>query len=874
MAFIVCPLVAGIVALGASTGAWAEIRAEDYARAERWVLPYDATANPRVKNLLPEIHWIGEEDRFWYLRETEKGHEFTEVDAATGEKRAAFDHAAIAAALAASGLAAPDSGTGGADSAHADADDAEADTESRAGTDTEPGVETEAGTEAGVGSDADMGVETSAVVDANRLPFTAFTFENGRAAIEFEIGEDPVRCALAEPVRCSPGEERELEPGLLVSPDERLAVYTEEANLHLLDLETGERAALTADGEPNNGYGLYYGNWKASHIPRVRSGERQSPMETRWSPDSKKVLATRLDDRHVAVYPFVETAPDDGTHRPKVYLPRIPLVGEKPALLTWSVIDVAERTQVFLDLPYEKLFHLHQDMTALRKVWWSEDGKLLRALAWADNLGGAYLFVIDLATGKPRVVIEEHATPRFDTNSTSYNPPNVEVVGDGAEVIWFSMRDGWGHLYLYDGATGALKNRITGGDWLVRDIVEVDEESRLIYFTASGREPGNPYYRYLYRVGFDGKGLLLLSPEQGDHLIASPYNDILAFDGASARPPVSPSGAYVAYSYSRPTAPTRSVIRRTNDAGLVAEFESADATALYEAGWRDPEEVVVKAADGMTDLYGVLYKPADFDPESSYPVIDSQYASPLTAVVPRNFNQALKPVPGKTPQMSLTELGFVVVSVDARGTAYRSRDFSHHSWKNLNLIGLDDHVAAIRQLAADRPWMDLDRVGIHGASYGGFTAFRAMWEFPDFFKVGISNVGVGSLHNMYPDYHWEAFHGRVLYANETRYYDDPTETPVNYRNNDGLIQAENLKGKLLIMMGELDENVLPATTLQLVHRLIELDKDFDMVYAPNRAHSLEGRHFLRRMWNYFVEHLHGQEPPAYRMRDDTVDASD
>ena len=827
-------LTVGLATLGAAAGVLAEITAEDYARAERWVVPFDATTNPRVRNLLPEVYWIGEEDRFWYLRETEQGHEFTEVDAATGKKRAAFDHAAVAEALVESGLA--------------DSDDQAA--------------------------EADAGAEAGAEIDANKLPFTEFSFEEDRGAIEFSIDEKPVRCTLTEPVGCAPGEEDMPEPGLLVSPDGRLAAHTEAANLHLLDLAIGERTALTDDGEANNGYGLYYGNWKASFIPRLRSGERQVPMETEWSPDSKKLLATRLDDRHVAVYPFVETAPDDGTHRPKYYLPRIPLTGEKPALLTWSVIDVAEGTQVFLDLPYEKLFHLHQDMTALRKVWWSEDGKLLRALAWGDNLSGAYLFEIDLATGKPRVVIEERATPRFDTNSTSYNPPNVEVVGDGAEVIWFSMRDGWGHLYLYDGATGELKNRITGGDWLVRDIIDVDEERRLIYFTGSGREPGNPYYRYLYRVGFDGKGLLLLTPEHGDHLIASPNNDVLAFDGASARPPVSPSGDYVAYSHSRPTVPTRSVIRRTADASLVAEFEAADATALYEAGWRDLEEVVVKAADGVTDLYGVLHKPADFDPEARYPVIDSQYASPLTAVVPRNFSQVLKPVPGKTPQMSLTELGFAVVSVDARGTTYRSRDFSHHSWKNLNRIGLDDHVAAIRQLAAERPWMDIDRVGIHGASYGGFTAFRAMWEFPDFFKVGISNVGVGSLHNMYPDYHWEAFHGRALYANETRYYDDPTETPVNYRDNDSLIQAENLKGKLLIMLGELDENVLPATTLQLVHRLIELDKDFDMVYAPNRAHGLEGRHFLRRMWNYFVEHLHGQEPPAYRMRDDQGDDHD
>lgn len=217
--------------------------------------------------------------------------------------------------------------------------------------------------------------------------------------------------------------------------------------------------------------------------------------------------------------------------------------------------------------------------------------------------------------------------------------------------------------------------------------------------------------------------------------------------------------------------------------------------------------------------------------------------------------------------MSLTELGFVVVAIDARGTTYRSREFSNHSWKNLNVIGLDDHVAAIKQLAETRPWLDTDRVGIHGSSYGGFTTFRAMIEFPEFFKVGFSNVGVGGLHNMYPDYHWEAFHGKANYANETRYYDEPTERPVNYENNDATVQIDRLQGKLFISMGELDENVLPGTTLQVIDRLIELDKDFDMLLIPNANHYFSGGYVLRKMWDHFVEHLHGQTPPVYKMKE-------
>ena len=326
--------------------------------------------------------------------------------------------------------------------------------------------------------------------NADQLPIEEFKFLQDRTSITFEVESHRVECDIQGEVSCRFEQKVAPEPGVLIAPDGSRGVYSENGNLHLLDLTTGESSPLTEDGEAHNGYGIYYGNWKASHIARVRSGERQAPMETTWSPDSRMVLVTHLDERHVAEYPFVETVPNDGTHRPKVYLPRIPLTGEPPPALTWYLIHVETGTRVFLDLPYEALFHVHQDMTAIRKIWWSDEGARLFALAWADNLSGAYLFDIDLETGEVRTVLEEHAEPRFDTNSTSYHPPNVEVLGSGEEVLWFSMRDGWGHLYLYDGVTGALKNRITQGDWLVRDIVKVDAEARLVYFTGSGREPG------------------------------------------------------------------------------------------------------------------------------------------------------------------------------------------------------------------------------------------------------------------------------------------------------------------------------------------------------------------------------------------------
>jgi dipeptidyl aminopeptidase/acylaminoacyl peptidase len=246
-------------------------------------------------------------------------------------------------------------------------------------------------------------------------------------------------------------------------------------------------------------------------------------------------------------------------------------------------------------------------------------------------------------------------------------------------------------------------------------------------------------------------------------------------------------------------------------------------------------------------------------------VVDSQYASPLTAVVPRNFMMALHGVPSLARPASVAEMDMVSVIVDARGTTFRSKAFSHYSWQNLNTIGLEDHVAAIKQLGDRHPWMDIDRVGIEGGSYGGWTAFRAMFEFPEFYKVGISHAGMGAVHDMYPDYHWAAYHGEPVYEDGGDLRPSATTKPVNYDNADGSQQAENLTGKLLITLGELDENVLPTTTLAVVDALMKLDKDFDMVYYPNKPHSFRTAFSVRTVWDYLVENLHHQDAPAYHI---------
>lgn len=664
-----------------------------------------------------------------------------------------------------------------------------------------------------------------------------------------------------EAIEQSQAQEKAADSSIVFSSRGDRGVLVREGNLWLRD-KAGKERALTSDGVPDAGYGIWPDAWYANYVPRHRSGKPTPPMSVEWAPDARTVLVPYIDQRHVAPYPFIESVRADGSFRPQVHPIRIALVGEQPATFEWRLIDVDTGTLRRVDLPYDKLLEVQQDMTAFRDAWWSEDAKHLYLVAHGDNMESAYLFDVDVATGSARTVIEEHLAPRTDLNSSSYNPVNVRVVRNGREAIWFSQRDGWGHLYRYDVATGKLLNRVTAGDWLVRDIIDIDERRGIIFFTGGGKEPGNPYYRYLYRVNFDGSGLKLLSPERADHLLAPNRHFVLSLDGITAYPLVSPSGKYVVYNYSTVSEPTRLVIRRVADAGLVAEVERADATELYAAGWRPPEEFVVKAADGKTDLWGTIYKPSDFDPARKYPIIDAQYASPLTAVVPRHFYTAYRGMQPLAPS-SYAELGFIVVSVDARGTTYRSEAFLHATYGQLNRVGLDDHVTTIRALGAQRPYLDLDRVGIVGHSYGGFAALRALLEFPEFFKVGISSAAMVDTQGMYADYHWSAFQGAPIYSDGSHRRPTPTEIPGNWQALSASGMADKLQGKLLLQMGELDENVPPGQILSFVSALMAKNKDFELLYLPNRNHQFIGEGYvMRKDWDFMVRNLMGREPPA------------
>ncbi|HEX9889993.1 MAG TPA: prolyl oligopeptidase family serine peptidase [Nitriliruptorales bacterium] len=648
---------------------------------------------------------------------------------------------------------------------------------------------------------------------------------------------------------------------VVASPDGRWGIGQRDGNLELHDLadEHAEPAKLTTDGSPLDGYGIYYGNWKAGFVARSRAPQPLPPMGVTWAPDSARVIVPRIDQSNIEPYPFLETARHDGSARPKLHLAPFPFVGEELPTIDWYAFDVGARTSVRIELPDGLLF-LHQDLTALRTITFSSDGTHAYVVAHGDHMDSAHLFDVDLTDGSVREVVAEHHHPRTDLNTTSYMPPNVAVVGDLDQVIWFSQRDGWGHLYRYDGRTGELINAITSGDWLVRDLIAVDVERQRIVFTGSGREPGNPYLRRLYRVGFDGSDLTRLSPEDGDCEAMPGGEDILG--RASVGGVVSPDGAHVTYTVSTVDSPPVTVVRRSQDASLVATLTEADQSALEQAGYVAPREFVATAADGLTDLYGLLYLPTDFDEDQRYPVLVVQYASPLMAATPRNYASAVQGPPGLLSPAALAQLGCVCLVLDARGTTSRSRDFAEAGYGRLNVIGLDDHAAAIEQLGDLHAWMDTSRVGIVGGSYGGFTTIRAMIEFPEVFTVGIADAPLAIPHAIYPDYHWYSFHGVPTYDGQlTRPTDDAV--PDNYLALDARAQVERIDGHLLVVVGELDENCPPSGVMPFVLAAYEADKDVDLLYVPNANHYTFGRtrYVIRRHLDFLTRHLVGEEVP-------------
>jgi dipeptidyl-peptidase-4 len=761
---------------------------ERRARAERYLA---SNLRPRIYNPQLRPHWIGETDRFWYRHEAPDGITFTLVDASTGTQREAFDHAAVAAALT-------------------------ADTGLRYEPKRLPIVD----------------------LDLTELPDIRLSLPDGRWV---RVSHDGAVASEPQAPARFPGEVR--------SPDGTLAAFCRDHDLWLRDLATSTETRLTTDGAAHHAYGKSP-DMNLTTVTLARRGIKL-PANVLWSPDGHKLFTSRLDERAVLDLPLVQHVPDGGGARPVLHMMKFALSGDA---------NLPLETHVVIDIEIEHLITTASGprvtgmTTCIEKeeAWWSSDSTRVFFLDRDRYWQRLALLELTVATGAVRAVHTETAATFIDTNLSVLGLPNIRVLEGSGEFIWFSQRDGWAHLYLHDLATGALKNQITRGSWVVRDLLHVDEASRSIEFLAAGLAPGaNPYHRALCRIGFDGSGLRVLTPGDDDHALAMPIKRIPR-DHIRPEPEIgswrAPSAKYFVHTHSDLTARPVSDLRRA-DGSLVATLTTADLAEDLAAGWRWPTPFRITAADGHTELFGAMWLPTDFDPSRRYPVIDYVYPGPQRGQLPTVMLTDFLPDLGRSclPQ-AFAELGFVVINVDGRGTPLRSKAFHDLSYGRLHDPGtLADHVATLRQLAERHAWIDLSRVGIMGHSGGGYASVRALLDYPDVFHAAVATAG--NHDQMGYSFAWtEKYMGPVVHhADGTTNYSRAANGPY----------AVNLRGKLLLAAGDMDDNVHPALTMQLAAALIAADKDFEFVPLLNDDHTTVWAkpYFLRRAMEFMVRSL-------------------
>jgi dipeptidyl-peptidase-4 len=792
----------GLLLLCAATVAAGEgPTAEDYTAAAAMI---ESNAEELVKNTSVEPHWIGEEGRFWYRRDAGEGHRYVVVDPRSGKKTPAFDHNRLAAALG-----------------------------EVYGEDATPTAE-------------NLGLEHVTLGDDLQL-LTGMT--------ETQV----VSCDLAA-MECETSAPPEVDRGLLPSPDGRWAAYARDDNLYVRDLESGDETRLTWDGEPFFSYGKLPDDTLVT-IVNKKTGMVIPPYGANWSADGRFLIAPRIDERLARVNPFVEWVPTDGSLRPIVHEVRSPFSGDREQVSTQTFIfDAEKKTRTAIDLPegYD------QSMIDGMALGWSVGRSQAYLMARSMGATRAALLRVDLESGEADALIEETADTRFEANILGHVRPNIRILDDGDEVLWYSERTGWGHLYLYDAQTGELKNEITSGEWGVLDIHAIDERNREVFFTGGGREPErDPYFRHLYRASLDGGPVMLLTEDNADHEIRAELSPAMAmlYGVPPAGPTVRPEMGVFIDTYSTVDTPPVTVLRSTEDGRTIVELERADASALYEAGWKAPVREPVKAADGTTDIYTVYYAPNDGRDGGQRAVVDAVYGGAQVFVAPRSFVEAFSST-NPIAKASLARLGFAVTVIDGRGTPGRGAAFRDAGYPEFTRVGIEDHVAAVKQLAERHPEMDLERVGVVGWSWGGTFAAQAILGEPGFYDVAVSGAGVYDYAALNDGFK-EDFIGPPVYPDGSAFRVRPDDKPVNWVPLDITAMAGNLKGKLLIVYGDMDENVPPVQAFRLIDALIKANKPYDLLYLPNRTHSGGGEGYtIRRTWDYFVEHLLDADPPA------------
>ncbi|HOK65987.1 MAG TPA: prolyl oligopeptidase family serine peptidase, partial [Anaerohalosphaeraceae bacterium] len=533
-----------------------------------------------------------------------------------------------------------------------------------------------------------------------------------------------------------------------------------------------------------------------------------------WSPDSRWLAAVRTRKGFDRKIHLIESSPEDQL-QPKLHTLSYAKPGDEIDRDSPCLFDIESRKQIPIS---DALF---SNPWSLTDFCWQPDSK--RFLFCYNQRGHQILRVLAVRAedGQVQTVIEE-TSPTFIDYAGKYFFRYLEAT---QEIIWMSERDGWNHLYLYDAAEGRLKNQITKGPWVVRRVVEVDVEKRQIWLEAGGVRPEqDPYYVHVCRVNFDGTGFEILTEGDGTHEVE-----------------FSPDRRFFLDRWSRVDLPPITDLRSAADGRLICRLEEADWSALLETGWKPPIRFAAKGRDGQTDIYGILILPSAFDPNEKYPVLEEIYAGPQGAFVPKAFGR-------QTRQRQLAELGFVVVQIDGMGTSYRSKAFHDVCWKNLGDSGFPDRIAWMKAAAEKYPFLDLTRVGIYGGSAGGQSALRALLAHGDFYKAAAADCGC---HDNRMDKIWwnELWMGWPVGP--------------HYEEQSNVTNAHKLTGRLLLTVGELDRNVDPASTMQVVNALIKADKDFELLVIPGGGHGAgETPYARRKRMDFFVRHLLGIDPPA------------
>jgi len=725
-----------------------------------------ATTAPLVTGIGVRPTWLGD-GRFWYRTTVPNGTAFFAVDPVRHTREAVFDQARLASALAAA--------SGGR-------------------------------------------------VDGSRLPFQTFELAKDGRSITVSVQNRRWSCDLQR-YACAPGDStpasRRAPQNSSVSPDGRWAAFIKDYNLWVRALATGKETQLTTDGIKDFGYATDNAGWTHSDRPVVT-----------WSPDSRRIATFQHDGRGVRDMYLVST----NVGSPRLESWKYPMPGDSVTFrISRVIINLSPDGQprvVRLQMPPDAHRSTVSDHVAcggeICDVRWYPDGSHLAFISSARDHKSAWFRVADAETGEVRTLFEERMPTQVGDASL---PENLwRVLPASNELIWWSQRDNWIHLYLYDLTTGRLKHRITSGEGNVEEVVRVDEKARTIYFMGQGKDPGrDPYFQHLYRIGFDGRGQTLLTPENANHVVS-----------------VSPDGRYFVDSYSTPDTPPVAVLRDANGR-VLQTLERADISRLVATGWKPPMPIRMKARDGKTDIYGLMYTPSKMDSTKKYPIVNHIYPGPQSGSVgTRSFS------PARGDNQALAELGFVVVEIDGMGTPGRSKAFADAYYGDMGDNTLPDQVAGMKELARQYAFIDIDKVGIWGHSGGGFATADAMFRFTDFFDVGIAESGNHDNRN-YEDDWGERYQGLLV----------KDGTSDNYADEANQTHAKNLKGKLMLVHGEMDDNVPPYNTQLVVDALVKAGKDFDLIMLPNARHGYgqDSNYMMRRRWDYFVKNLQGAEPP-------------